>query len=194
MKRLFLEAILVFGLSVAPVTAADIYRFLDTVGDGSGSKNANGNYASAAEEFLIQPGEKEYFKIERMIIQVRDSGAFDAGRYGNNITLTNGIVVQKKDANGVVTNITDNMPIQINADWGRVCFDVSLLSFGTGDDSLVVRWIFSKNGAPIHLDGDKGEYLAVILNDDLSGLNGHYFYVGGQIGPFTDSHRNIEND
>ena len=48
-----------------------ISRFLDTAGDGSGTKNANGNYASAADDFYFTA--KRKCEIHRLIIEIEDT-------------------------------------------------------------------------------------------------------------------------
>lgn len=53
---------------------------------------------------------------------------------------------------------------------------------GGGDaDMLTARFEFGIHGAPIRLDGDAGEYLAVTLRDDLSGLDELYVFAQGVI-------------
>jgi len=70
-------------------------RFLDTNGDGTGTKSATGNYAESPVSFFIQPPAGEVFRLNRMLVHIEDSGTFDSGSYGNGITLTNGITVSK---------------------------------------------------------------------------------------------------
>jgi len=155
-----------------------ICRFLDTNGDGTGTKDAIGDYSSAAEDFYIQPGANETYEIHRLIVRIADSGAPDAGKYGNNITLTNGISVHLEG--GITRDLTDNMPVLSNGDRSKLCYDVNVISWGTGDDYVGVRWTFSKSGAPITLRGSISDKLIVRLNDDFSNLVGHTFMVQGQ--------------
>lgn len=152
-------------------------RYLDTNGDGTGTKNANGNYSSAAETFYIDGP----LTITRMIVSVEDTGGMQAEEYGNlGTALTNGITIDI-DSGGLdneLVDLTDGEPIKTNAGWGQLCYDVDLKSWGAGDDLLVVRWTFDKSGAPIKLGDD--DRLEITLNDDFSGLIGHYFLVQGQ--------------
>ncbi len=153
-------------------------RFLDTNGDGTGTKNAVGNYSSTATPFYIQPAANQTFYLARMLITVRDSGAFDAEEYGNGIALTNGITVTiHHDEHGELYDLTDGEPIKSNTDWGTRCYDVDVKTWGTGDEVLLGRWTFEKAGEPLVLNAPRS--LRVNLNDNLSGLVGHYFVVQG---------------
>lgn len=156
-----------------------LFRFLDTNGDGTGTKSANGNYAGAAEEFYIQPPSDEIYIINRMIIHIRDTTVPDAATYGNGITLTNGITVKVKSGTTDILDITDGIPIKSNAEWGTRGYDVDLKNWGTGDEFIQARWSFFKAGHPIILNGLHGHKLVVTVNDDLSGLNEHLFNVQG---------------
>ncbi len=164
-----------------------LFRFADEVGDGSGNKDATGDYSAGGlglTEFAIKPGAGEHFHITRLIVTIADSGSFDSGAYGNNVTLTNRILVQKRTgsphgASSLVQDLTDSAPIMTNTGWAAYCYDVTVFSFGQGDEVLSARWTFTRAGVTIELDGDNGDYLAVVLNDDLEGLEGHAFQFQG---------------
>jgi hypothetical protein len=116
-----------------------------------------------------------------MICHVQDTGGFDAGAYGNNITLANGIGCGIYTGSGatLLNDLFDGHTVQTNSDWGHWCYDVALLDFGIGDEFLQVRWTFGKSGQLIRLDGDNMDRLSLIFNDDLVGLNDHQFVVQG---------------
>jgi len=157
-------------------------RFLDTNGDGSGTKNANGDYSSTADIFYIQPGAEQVFRISRMLVSIEDTNGMSASDYGNITSgLTNGIQVRKQDDSGTISDLTDGLPVQSNAAWGSFCYDVELKAWSTGNELLVVRWTFTKSGQFIRLNGSNNERLEVVLNDNLTGLIGHYFLVQGYI-------------
>lgn len=157
-----------------------ISRNLDTVGNGTGTTNAIGDYSSAAEEFKIAPGVGEHFHIHRLIVSIGDAGSFDSGGYGAVTpvaSLTNGVVLRVQNG-GTVFSLTDD-PITTNAEWAAYCHDVTVHSFGSGDALLTARWTFDKSGIPISLRGDEGEELVVELNDDLTFLTAHKFLIQG---------------
>lgn len=157
-----------------------IYRFLDVNGDGTGTKEALGDYSGMAQEiFYIQPPVNTTFVLSRMIVQIEDNGGFDSGLYGNSITLTNGIVVRVSDDMSVLTALTDTIPILTNSDWAAYCYDVALSEYGTGNNYAHVRWTFARSGQPLILRGNYNERLEVVLNDDFSDLVGHRFQVQG---------------
>lgn len=157
-----------------------LHQILSTNGDGTGTISAIGNYASAATEFYIQPAAGVVYRIARMIPHVVDAGSFDAGSYGNGITLTNGVLVQQKHDAVIDVNLTP-LAILTNVDWGRYCFDIKVSTFGLGNESLGARWTFAKYGQYIRLVGDNNDRFTVILNDDFTDLVDQTFVVEGYI-------------
>lgn len=139
--------------------------------------SAIGDYSSAVEQFkFTAPGRVTH--IERMIVYIEDAGAPDAGKYGNNIVLTNGIKVVVRDSSDVLKlDLTADYPIKTNGEWGAKCYDVNNEAWGSGNDIVLVRWTFGKAGDEIELL--VGDYLAVELNDDFSDLVDHRFEIQG---------------
>ena len=170
-------------LPTTGVTHTPLFRYLDTVGDGTGTKDAIGNYSGAEEEFFIAPPAGTVYQINRLIVEVRDGNGMRAEHYGTlGAALTNGIEVQTRTGvSTTVIDLSDGLPITTNAEWGGLCFDAEVKAWGAGDDFLLVRWTFASSGGNIRLDGDSGERLAVILNDDLTGLGSHTFMAQGYI-------------
>jgi hypothetical protein len=165
---------------VAPVLR--INQYLDDNGDGTGNKNANGNYSGAVENFYYES--RGYSTIHRMIVSIEDGQNMRAEYYAAlNAPLTNGILVKIVDSDLTeIIDITDNIPIVSNAQWGALCYDVDIKTWGAGDEVLLARWTFSAAGIdPISLS--PGQSLRVILNDDFTGLVRHGFKIQGQIKP-----------
>jgi hypothetical protein len=161
-----------------------LIRYLDTNGSGAGTKNAVGEYHDAgngAEIFYIQPPPGAVYRIARLLPFVEDQGTFDSGSYGNGITLTNGISIRVQNDSGTIVDLLDGLPIKLNTHWARICYDMSISSFGTGNEYLHARWTFAKSGQMIRLVGDNNERLEVVLNDDFSDLVSQYFMVQGYI-------------
>lgn len=155
-------------------------RYADTDGDGSGTKNANGDYSGGEEIFYIQPPADESFYVSRLIVSIEDASGFSAAEYGNlAAALSTGVEVRVQDDAGTIIDLTDALPVKTNAGWGALCYDVDLKTWGQGNELLVVRWTFSKSGQFIKLNGDDGERLEIVLNDDLDGLVGHRFLLQG---------------
>ncbi|MCK5133520.1 MAG: hypothetical protein KAR40_15375 [Candidatus Sabulitectum sp.] len=160
-----------------------IDRFLDVNGDGTGNKNAIGDYSSTAQRFkLTNPTDSgRRMHLHRMIVQIRDSTDPSASEYGNlGAALTNGIHVRVRDANdNTLENLTDDEPIKTNADYARFCYDSVIDNFkGTGDAFVSVRWTLDKAGGPLILQ--PGQSFMVELSDSFVGINNHGFLLQGQ--------------
>jgi hypothetical protein len=160
-------------------------RLLDTNGDGTGQKAANLDFASATDwaggaTFYIQPEVDEVMAVNRMLVQIVDTGTLSADNYGALSALTTGIAVRVNSKRGVIMDLTDGVLIKKNGDWGRLSYDVNITGFASGEDFLHVRWTFAKSGRPVFLHGDRLERLEVVMpGEDLSGLTDHYFTAQG---------------
>lgn len=167
-------------LTVTPATQTTltnvIGRFLDTNGNGTGTKNANGNYSGAEEIFYIQPPSGQKYKIGSLVISIVDNGAYGYDNYGAMNALTNGIIFRVRNGAGtVLLDITDGIPIKKNAGFTRITSE-----FYTPKDHIFIRINFVDSfGSSITLDGDNGEKLEAVLNDNFTGVIEHYFYAAG---------------
>lgn len=157
-----------------------IDQLLDTVGDGTGTTEQAADFSAAPAEFMYKPKPGTAAVLARMLISIEDGAVFAANQYAGIAALTNGITIKVKDSSGgVIHNFTPN-PITKTYHWGLLAgSDVSPIAFAAGADRCLVRWTFDKAGAPLLLDGDKGEYLSVVVFDDLSGLVSQLMQVQG---------------
>ena len=161
-------------------------RLLTTTGDGvTGDSEMTGDYSGAPAEFYLQGptrDESEYGAvISRVLIYVEDSGAFDAAKYGNGVTLTNGITLEHRTSDDVLISSFTPNPVKSNGDWASLAFDAQVQSWGTGNEFLTVRYTFAKfsGGDDPGLLLDDGEKLVCTVNDDLSGLVAHRITAQG---------------
>jgi hypothetical protein len=157
-----------------------IARYADTVGNGSGTNNFIGNYAAAAEQAILTAGGKEDYVISRLIVSVYAVKTFTAQIYASVAQLTNGIEVKHIAADGttVLNDLTDGVPVTTNSEWGALCYDADVKSWGAGNEMLLVRWTFAKAGQD-GINVSEGESLRVFLEDNHSGLLGHRFMFQG---------------
>lgn len=154
-----------------------ITRYLSDDGTTTGNKNANGDYSLAVEEWYYTATED--CELHRLLVSIEDAGGGTIQEYGNiGTALTNGIEVKLVNELDVVQyDLTDGLPIQTNGDWGSLCYDIDRKDWGNGNDFYQVRWTFSKSGVPLKLM--TGWRLVAYLNDNLTGLVGHFFMTQG---------------
>lgn len=157
------------------ITQNPFWRYLDTTGDGSGTKVATGTYTSTI--FSLQPPAGSVFVVSRLIVQVEDSDIVTASLYGA-ATITNGVAIRKQDDSGTDIDLTDGLSITANIQWSRIC-EVDIAAFTSGDDRLQAICDLERAGSLLRLNGDQNERLEVVLGDDFSGLSGHYFLAQG---------------
>lgn len=157
------------------------HRYLDTNGDGTGTKNAIGDYSSAEEIFYLQPPTGIVYRVARILVGIEDA-ALDWDFYGGMTALTNGVVLRISDDSGVITDLTDGVPVKKNANWGENCFDAELKEApGAGNDFFQARWSYWKSGQVLRLEGTANERIEAVLNDSFTGLVNHTFKVEGEI-------------
>lgn len=155
------------------------FRFLDTDGDGTGTKVAIGNYSGGQDFKYVHPrGSNTIADIHRLMVHIQDTSPLSADEYGGLAALTNGIQLLVTDVNDVTfRDLTDGVPIKSNAHWGRFCYDFSLDTFGSGGDFCQARWTFNAAGSPLHLK--PGWSFIARMSDNLTGLIDHTFNLQG---------------
>ena len=156
-------------------------RILDTNGDGTGTKNANIDGSVTPVLFSIAPPATGVIVIHRLLVTITDNALVTAEKYGGVAMLTNGISIGLFDPSddSLQTDYLDGIPIQSNCDWGRVCYDVDLRTWGTGNSFIQVRWTLSKSGTNLILRSSDDYHFGVLISDDITGLIQHYFGVQG---------------
>ena len=152
------------------------HNFLCKYARNGGSVSATGDYSGATTSFTIAPPGDDVWLIYRLLVHIQDSGTFDAEKYGNGITLTNGIEVKIYRDGVERLDLTDGVPVLDNSHWARLCYDFKVLSEGNGDEVGGVRWTFSE---PLGLDGSENDELRIELNDNFTGLTSHAFLAQG---------------
>jgi len=165
-------------------TPTGFWRYADTVGDGSGTINFNGDYSGGgAEQAILTAATGQRLMVVRLIVSAEDTTGMKADEYGNlGAALGNGIEIKHIDDDGstVVNDMTDAVPVTTNAEWGYLCYDVDIKSWGQtpSNDFLVVRWTFERAGITGVLL-EPGQSMRVFMNDDLDGLISHRFMFQG---------------
>lgn len=158
------------------------YQYMDTNGDGTGNINMAVDGSVDSVIYLIKPDSGRIIYIARIISNIRDSGTFDAGGWGNNggSPLAVGLELIWK-TNGIYISLTENY-IKSHYDLATISYDISHNSWGQGDEFVTSRFTFTKAGQYIPLNGTNGDEFILIIRDDLSYLidqrisvQGYYF-------------------
>lgn len=164
-------------------------RHLDTVGDGTGSRLATGDYSGGGgTDFLIKPAPNQVLHIHRLLVFF-EASAIAADAYGAVAAgaLTNGIQIMVRNDNEVLMDITDSHGITTSATWAHFCYDAQALAWGAGNEFLMARWTFARGGSPLIIRGDdvnavapNGERFLLHLEDSFEHLVDQRFIVQGQ--------------
>jgi len=152
-------------------------RRMDETGDGTGNADMSVNGSITPVTFKIAPGAGEVIRLARTMMYIQDTGNFDATKWGNNITLTNGQKFEMKVGAAVVDILGYN--IKTLGDMAATAYDVVHFAIGTGDEFAAGRLTFTKMGQYLRLDGDNNDELRFTINDDQSGLTSQYIMAQG---------------
>lgn len=154
-----------------------LYDFMSV--DGLGVTTDLGvNGSVTPVNFQYAPAGEVY--IHRAIIHLQDDGAWRASRYGSLNELTNGLEIKILNADDTVDHdYTAGFPIKNISHWGAMCYDVDLITIGAGDTVCNVRWTFALAGQPMRINGNVGQYLQVVVQDDLSSVTAHTIMLQG---------------
>ena len=158
-----------------------VVQQLSTVGDGTGTVEMVGNYATPTEFSVDGPtAPDEYLYLERILIFVQDTGVFDAEGWANMGTLTNGIDLKVVDSSDNTLVQLTPAPIKSSGDLAALCHDVVFADYGTGENYATARWTFTKF-SPDGLVLNNGERLVATVNDNFTVLTKQRMTVQGYL-------------
>lgn len=125
---------------------------------------------TSPQSFKVQPLSGEVMHLTRILIEMTHGTAGDNGLFGNLAALKSGCVLRYY--NGATGQNTKFTNWKTNSDMVTDMYDVtySSRSGGGGAYGTNCRGTFKNADAIIRLDGDAGDYLELLVQDDLSGL------------------------
>ena len=114
------------------------------------------------------PGSTAVTEVTRIMGHLLDSTAMDDGKFGGITALTKGIVLRKND--GVISNLWN---AKTNADLALICYNFNYSEKAPGGQfGANFRNTYAGQGAHgVVLELLPGEYLEVLIQDDLTGLD-----------------------
>lgn len=155
---------------------ARLDQLFSTVGDGSGTTNM----AAAADSYYLTPADNEVMFIRRINTNMRDTGKWAGEKYTAAGALATGIVITHENAAGVIHTFNP-LPITTIGHWDLLAgVDVKETDYTTGDDLYSIRWTLAVSEVSFYrVDGRKGEFIHVNVQDSLAALHEHYMQVQG---------------
>lgn len=146
--------------------------------DTNGNTNMAVDGSTTPVSFKLQPPQDQIIRVASWFIYIEDEKGFNVTDYAAlNTPLTNGMTVNAKI--GGKEGQMFNFPIKAISDILSVTYEVKLNTFGNDNDVLVAEIDFTKFGQYVRLDGSLGDYLEVVINDDLTELGSQYVTANG---------------
>ena len=152
----------------------------DSIDQALVSMNVLGSLASPVS-FKVVPSSSEVMHLTRILIEITHGTAGDNGLFGDLTALLNGVVLRRYDgATGTYSTFTN---WKTNSDMVTDMYDVtySARSGGGGSYGTNGRGDFTQAGAIVYLDGSAGDYVEVLVQDDLTGLDSFSIKAQGHL-------------
>ena len=128
---------------------------------------------------IIKPHIGQVWHIERVILSMTHTSAAADSTFGDITALTNGVVVRAfiNGQYGTFTVWKNNRDIRLDMYDMEYTDKAGPSLFGTH-----ARGSFNRIGVTVRLDGDEGDYLEVLVQDNLQGLSSLLINGQGHIG------------
>lgn len=156
------------------------YTILGALGRAGDPNNAvDGDDPDVAATIIPPPN--ELWEVNNLLIQLHDQTAMDSSLFGGITALTQGLVIRVYRSATAYENL-DN--IKSNEDFFEQGWQVEYPANVLTDHYLIrANKAFGPSGfgEVIQLDGNLGEYLEVLVSDDISGLDSAYFVADGYV-------------
>lgn len=143
-------------------------RFMDSVGDGTGSVAMNINASATPVFFFTRPSPGCVLFVHRVMPSILDNGIPGTDTFGSMSALTNGVNFGIYDFNtSTFLNRTIQKPIRKNSDFAMYSYDMNFITQGS-NHSVLNEYSYVKDGHPLVIR-DYQAY-AVQIQDDLTGV------------------------
>lgn len=136
---------------------------------------------ASPQSFKVQPKTGNVWHLTRVLIEMTHAAAGDNGLFGGITALTNGVVLRRYD--GTTGKFATFTVWKTNSDIVTDMYDIvyAARSGGGGAYGTNARGTFHNAGAIVYLDGTAGDYLEILVQDNISTLTsfrikaqGHY--------------------
>lgn len=159
-------------------------EFMDTNGDGTGVKNAVGDYSATPTNFFYTrpAGSEGNLFINSLKIHLQSPVKINAQGYGNNMgPLDNGIILFLEDESQVMTrDFTSGIPIKTNSDWSKYGARTGIEPYSGGDYFFKASFRAVEPTKPVLIPPEHS--IGLTLNDDFSSLISQTFFLEGTFG------------
>lgn len=158
-------------------------QYMSVNGDGTGTVNMAGNYLATPQLFRVQSQPNQFMHITRLAISIADNAQFGLSEFGSRPALLNGIKVETKIHGNVIDSL-DGFRIKQNQEW--YALGNTHLNALDGPGRVLVCTIEFVPNFGTAIDLDVGDYLGIVINDDLSSLVEMLALCTGKFDPFPE--------
>ena len=136
---------------------------------------------AAPQSYRVVPSNTQIWHVERLALEMTHATAGDIGLFGSLTSLTNGVVMRRYDgATGTYGTFT---VWQNNEDIFTDTTHIDFLtrSGGGGAYATVSFGSFADIGVTVKLDAAAGDYLEVLIQDDITALDNFKMKIQGHL-------------
>jgi len=123
---------------------------------------------ASPQSYKLAPMSGEVWHITRLLLSITHNTAGDLGLFGDLAALTNGVVLRVYVSGQFGTLTNWKTSADIKDDMYDVDFDSR--SSGGGTYGTSGRGTFKNAGSIVRLDGTLGDYIEILVQDDITGL------------------------
>jgi len=133
----------------------------------------------APVSYVVAPNAGDIWHLVRINIEMTHTSAGDNGLFGNLAALTNGVILRVfNGGTGLYSTVTN---WRSNSDMVTDFYNVTYAARSGGGGAFGTNGQFSilNSGSIIVLDGDNGDFMEVLIQDDLTGLSTYVIKAQG---------------
>lgn len=137
--------------------------------------NVNGSSTPVSYRYTVPADNRVYlYRVNFIMLDA----SITAAKFGGVASLTTGITIKlKNSSDALLLDFLDGQTIQNNTEFGLLAgVDVNI---GPGTDSLGVRWTINNAGGSLYMES--GDYLEILIQDNLTGLTSFQAMLQGII-------------
>ena len=137
------------------------------------------NGSVTPQVFTVRSTTDEKVDIMRLLLSIVDNVAADDGKFGGIAALTNGVHIRRNMNDGTYQTLAI---WRANKDMKEDMYDVAYTDkAGGGNYGVNGRWTIFETGAVLNIDGDLGETIECVIQDDLTTLIDFQIKMQGHI-------------
>lgn len=139
------------------------------------------DYSSAPASFRCNPDSQQTAVIAQIRIVITHLASSDAEFFGMGPALTNGLRLYFKEGDSIIADLTGAVAIKTSSQTLSIVDGVEHVEFAGNHDGKILHIDLRRWGDPLAVDGKRGQYLELSVNDDFRKLTSMIWSAQGYL-------------